>query len=241
MPACRRRAAPVEQRISQIQRRSRRQILYLVGAQPACGRQAPLRRIWRSPMRFGNFRSSVLFCSALIFFAPCVHAQRKAPPDPAKPKIRAITAFINLDRAQYQQQIADAMTMLKRARTTFESRDFEVETIRITTQPFSEYTKGLTPEQALAFFKDYDALAAKEKFAASIGPAMLNATDPLTQADLLADILKNTKSINASLVVADESGVRWPAVGAAARGMEKLQETQPSPRTFNFPPLPPLP
>src|SRR5713226_3761287 len=137
MPACRRRAAPVEQRISN-PKRSRRQILYLVGAQPACGRQALLRPIWRSPMRLGNFRISVLFCSTLIFFAPCVHAQRKAPPDPAKPKIRAITAFINLDRAQYQQQIADALTMLKRARTTLESRDFEVETIRITTQPFSE-------------------------------------------------------------------------------------------------------
>src|SRR6266851_2905508 len=139
-------------------------------------------------MRFGNFRFPVLLCSALIFFAPCVHAQRKAPPDPAKPKIRAITAFINLDRAQYQQQIADALTMLKRARTTFESRDFEVEDIRITTQPFSEYTKGLTPEQALAFFKGYDALATQEKFAASIGPAMLHADDPESQADLLVDV-----------------------------------------------------
>src|SRR5229473_4683485 len=175
-----------------------------------------------------------------------VRAQAKNSPDPAKPKIRAITAFINLDRAQYQQQIADALTMLKRARTTFESRDFEVEDIRITTQPFSEYTKGLTPEQALAFFKGYDALAAKEKFAASIGPAMLNATDPLTQADLLADILKNTKSINASLVVADENGVRWPAVGAAARVMKKLQETEHSQGNFKFaaialvPPLTPF-
>jgi uncharacterized protein len=197
-------------------------------------------------MRPGNFRFSFLFCAALIFFAPCAHSQRKAPPDPAKPKIRAITAFIILDRAQYQQQIADAMTMLKRARTTFESRDFEVESIRISTQPFSEYVKGLTPEQALAFFKDYDALATKEKFAASIGPAMLNATDPLAQADLLADILKDTKSINASLVVADESGVRWAAVGAAARVMKRLEETEHSQANFKFaaialvPPLTPF-
>src|SRR5258708_8356426 len=119
-------------------------------------------------MRFGNFRFPVLLCSALIFFAPCVHAQRKAPPDPAKPKIRAITVFINLDRAQYQQQIADAMTMLKRARTTFESRDFEAETIRSSTQPFSEYTKGLPTEQALAFFQHYNPLATRSQFAASI-------------------------------------------------------------------------
>jgi hypothetical protein len=85
-------------------------------------------------MRLCNFRlSSLLSLTRLSFFLCAVFlltsplgAQRKAPPDPAKPKIRAITAFINLDRAQYQQQIADALKMLKYARTVFESRDFEV-------------------------------------------------------------------------------------------------------------------
>src|SRR6266404_7478815 len=196
-------------------------------------------------MRLGTIRFCVLFCAALILTSP-THAQRKTPPDPARPKIRAITAFINLDRAQYQQQVAEAMTVLKRARTIFESRDYEVETIRISTQPFPEYTKGLSNEQALAFFKNYDALAAKEKFAASIGPAMLNASDPEAQADLLVDVLKNTNSINASLVVADENGVRWGAVGAASRAMQKLSATEHSQGNFKFsaialvPPLTPF-
>src|ERR1700680_716494 len=82
-------------------------------------------------------------------------AQQRVAPQ-AKPKIRAITAFINLDRAQYQQQIADTLKMLKYARTVFESRGYEVQTIRITTQPFPEYTKGLSNDQIIAFFKDYD-------------------------------------------------------------------------------------
>src|SRR5271155_2644035 len=137
----------------------------------------------------------------------------------SKVKIRAITAFVNLDRTQYQIQITDAVKMLKRARTIFESRGFPVETIRIATQPFPEYIKGLSNEQALAFFRNYDAMAAQEGFAASIGPAMLNPGDSPAQADLLADILKNTKVLNGSLVVAGEDGVRWPAVGAAARVM----------------------
>ncbi len=85
-------------------------------------------------MRLGDIRFSSLLCAVLIFTSPA-QAQRKAPPDPARPKIRAITAFVNLDRAQYQQQIADAMTMLKRARTIFESRDYEVETIRPPSTP----------------------------------------------------------------------------------------------------------
>jgi uncharacterized protein len=196
-------------------------------------------------MRLGTIRFSFLLCAVLILTSPS-DAQRKTPPDPARPKIRAITAFVNLDRTQYQQQIAEAMTMLKRARTIFESRDYEVETIRISTQPFAEYTKGLTTDQALAFFKNYDALATQQKFAASIGPAMLNADDPESQADLLVDILKNTKSINGSLVVADENGVRWPSVGAAARTMQKLAATEHSQGNFKFsaialvPPLTPF-
>ena len=145
-----------------------------------------------------------------------VQAQQKTASTQEKPKIRAITAFINLDRAQYQQQVADALKVLRRAQTVLESRGYEVQTIRISTQPFPEYTKGLTKEQAVEFFKQYDALAAKEKFAAAIGPAMLNAGDSETQADLLAEILSNTKTLNASLVVAGEDGVHWTAVGAAA-------------------------
>lgn len=163
-----------------------------------------------------------------------------------KPKIRTITAFVNLDRAQYQQQVAEAVQMLKRARTTFESRGYEVQTLRIATQPFPQYTKGLTNEQAVAFFKDFDALAQREKILLGIGPAMLNANDSDAQADLAAEILSNTKSIRASIVVAAEDGIRWKAVGAAARVMKKLEDTEHSQANFNFgalamvPPLSPF-
>ena len=175
-----------------------------------------------------------------------VQAQQKTAPAQEKPKIRAITAFINLDRTQYQQQVVDALKMLRRAQTVFESRGYQVQTIRIATQPFPEYTKGLTTEQAVAFFKQYEALAATEKFAASIGPAMVNAGDSDSEADLLAEILSNTKTLNASLVVAGEDGVNWKAVGAAARVMKKLEQTEHSQGNFHFaamamvPPLTPF-
>src|SRR5260370_21827734 len=75
---------------------------------------------------------------------------------------------------------------------------------------------------------------------------MFNASDPESQADLLVDVLKNTNSINASLIVADENGVRWPSVGAAARAMQKLSATEHSQANFKFsaialvPPLTPF-
>src|SRR5260370_599486 len=136
--------------------------------------------------------------------------------------------------------------MLRGAQKTFESRGNQVQTIRIATQPFPEYTKGLTKEQAIAFFKQYDDLAVKEKFAASIGPAMLNAGDSDSQAELLGEILSNTKKLNGTVVVAGEDGVRWSAVGAAARIMKKLEESEHSQGNFRFaaiamgPPLTPF-
>jgi uncharacterized protein len=194
-----------------------------------------------------QLRALVLCFLASALFALATNAQRKpATRDPDKPKIRAITAFLNLDRTQYQPQIQDAVKMLKYARTVLESRGFEVQTIRIATQPFPQYTKGLSIDEVVAFFRNYDAVAAQEKFAPSIGPAMLNADDPESQAELLAEVLKNTKVLNASLVVADDDGVRWRAVGAAARVMKKLEDTERSQGNFRFaaialvPPLTPF-
>jgi uncharacterized protein (UPF0210 family) len=183
-----------------------------------------------------RFLRSALAILFMILANGCavLRAQQKTAAVPEKPKIRAITAFINLDRAQYQQEVADALTVLKRARTILESRGYQVQTIRIATQPFPEYTKGLTTQQVVAFFKEYDALAQKEKFAASIGPAMLNEGDSAAEADLLAEILSNTKALNGTLAVAGEDGVRWAAVGAAARVMKKLEETEHSQGNFRF-------
>src|ERR1700746_729436 len=126
-------------------------------------------------------RAARLSLAALLTLPLATAAQQPKTPVPksaaagtVKPKIRTVTAFINLDPAQYQQQVAETLQMLRRAKTIFESRGYEVETIRIATQPFPEYTKGMTTQQAIAFFTAYDGLAEKEKFAAAIGPAMLN-------------------------------------------------------------------
>ncbi len=201
------------------------------------------------PFRFCrrfSIRKILFSMIVIVSLVNAAQAQQKTAAAQEKPKIRAITAFINLDRAQYKEQVADALKLLRRAQTTLESRGYQVQTIRIATQPFPEYTKGLTTQQAVAFFKEYDALAQREKFAAAIGPAMLNEGDSAAQADLLAEILSNTKTLNASLVVAGEDGVRWTAVGAAARVMKKLEETEHSQGNFHFaaiamvPPLTPF-
>jgi uncharacterized protein (UPF0210 family) len=179
------------------------------------------------------------FLALLLFPGHAGAQQRTAPVKAAtaavKPKIRALTAFVNLDPARYEQQVSETLQMLRRAKTTFESRGYEVETLRIATQPFPEYTKDMSSQQAVAFFQKYDLLAGKEKFAAAIGPAMLGANDPESQADLLANILAATKHLSGSIVIAGDDGVRWKAIGAAARAIKKLgEETEHSQGNFNL-------
>lgn len=170
---------------------------------------------------------------SLLALLSCA-AQEKAT-QLAKPKIRCVTAFVRLDRGSYQLQISEAVKFLRIAQTTFESRDFTVQTLRIATQPFPEYTQGLSHDQALQFFQDLDGLAQIEHVVVSIGPAYLAGKDGDRQADLLADVLKNTKSLYGSVYVTNDSSVNWPAVQAAARVMKRLSDgTVHSEGNFHF-------
>jgi uncharacterized protein len=188
-------------------------------------------------MKTNSHPFSVRFLAALflaLLSLSCVHAQEKTP-EPARPKVRAITAFIILDRGRYQLQISETVEFLKLAKTTFESRDQTVQTLRIATQPFPEYTKGLSREQAIQFFKNLDGLAQQEHIVISVGPAYLSGDDGEAQADLLADILQNSKALYGTVYVTNDSGVNWPAVQAAARVVKKLADSTPhSEGNFHF-------
>ena len=143
---------------------------------------------------------------------------------PEKPKVRAITAFIRLDTNQYKQQVADALTMLRKAKARYELAGYEVQTIRITTQPFTEYTHGMSKQDILAFFHDFDILAKRENILIGIGPALMSEKDDPGQAQLLAEILTLTTSMRGTIVVAGDDGIHWKAVHAAAEVMKYLED-----------------
>lgn len=156
-------------------------------------------------------------------------------PVSAKPKVRAITAFVKLDRAQYKGQIANTLKMLRAAKAAMEQSGYEVETIRITTQMFAEYVQGLSKPEILEFFRDYDALAVKENFNANIGPALEIDTDRNATVELLGEILASSKALNSSLHIAGERGVYWKNIRAGAKLIKYLSEhSAHSQGNFNF-------
>lgn len=162
-------------------------------------------------------------------------ASQSSAPANLRPKIRAITGFVRLDRATYQAQVRDTLTVLRQAKTEFEHAGYEVQSVRITTQPFPEIVQGLSPADALKFFQDYDKLAHTENFDASIGPAMISDGDDPKMADLLAQILSSTTGLEGSIIVAGEDGMHWNAIQAAARLMKSVEQHSPrSQGNFNF-------
>ncbi len=163
--------------------------------------------------------SHALFFAA-FFFAVAVSSVSAQE----KPKIRTITAFIRLDANQYSQQIADTLVMLRNAQARYQLAGYDVESIRISTQPFPEYTSAMSKEAALAFFTDLDKLAKQQNVSISIGPALMTDKDDPAQAQLLAEVLGKTSMLFGSVVVAGTDGVHWNAVRAAADVMKYLED-----------------
>jgi uncharacterized protein len=160
-----------------------------------------------------------VFLTAFLFAAIVAPASAQE-----KPKIRTITAFIRLDPAQYKDQFADTLKMLRNAKARFGLAGYEVQTLRITTQPFPEYTRSMTKEAALAFFHVLDALAKREDVSVSLGPALMNDQDDPAQAQLLEEILGQGSNLYGSVVVAGSEGVHWKSIHAAAEIIKYLED-----------------
>jgi uncharacterized protein (UPF0210 family) len=152
-----------------------------------------------------------------------------------KPKVRAITAFVRLDAKNYQHQLSEALTVLHKTDAEFKSQGYEVETIRFTTQPLADLTAGLTEDQALAFLSQLDQLAVKEKVAANIGPAMLHDTDDPKTMHLLERALSTLPHLNASAIIADDSGIHWKTIARTSELVQYVAAHSPRAQgTFNF-------
>jgi len=153
----------------------------------------------------------------------------------SNPKVRAITGFVRLDRVTYQKQIVDALVVLRKVESEFESSGYEVETVRLTTQPLAELVAGMSEEQALAFLAQLDELSVKEKFLPNVGPGMLHDADDPATMHLLERALSKLPNIAASAIIADESGIHWKTIRRTAELVKYVSQHSPrSQGTFNF-------
>src|SRR3954453_21678482 len=153
----------------------------------------------------------------------------------SKPKVRAITGFVRLDHAQYQQQIADTLVVLREAKKQFEAAGYEVETVRITTQPLAQLVDGASDAEALAFLKSLDELSVKENFLPNVGPAMMRDDDDPKTVRLLEQVLSDLPNIEGSTIIGGSDGIHWKAIHETAALVKYVAEhSARSQGTFNF-------
>lgn len=151
------------------------------------------------------------------------------------PKVRAITGFVRLTSENYQKQVSDALVVLRKVKAEFEGSRYEVETVRLTTQPLGELVAGMSEEQALKFLSAFDQLAVKENFVPNVGPAMVRDSDDPTTMRLLERLLATAVRINASAIIADQDGIHWRTIRQAAELVKYVSEHSPkSEGTSNF-------
>ena len=132
-------------------------------------------------------------------------------------------------------QIADALVVLRKVKAEFESRGYEVQTLRLTTQPLAEFVAGMSDDQALAFLKQLDDLSVKENFLPNVGPAMLHDSDDPATMHLLERALSALPDIEASAIIADQAGIHWKTIRRTAELVKYVTEHSPrSQGNFNF-------
>ena len=136
--------------------------------------------------------------------------------DYGKPKVRAITGFVRLEREHYARQLTETLAVLRAAKAEFEKQGYEVQTIRIVTQPLGELVSGQSDADALAFLKALDAQSAKEDFIPNVGPAMLRDTDDPRVMHLLAQALSSLPNLEGNAIIAAEDGIHWKVIRQSA-------------------------
>jgi len=174
----------------------------------------------------------IAFVALLLISA---HLMAQTAPSPSNPKVRAITAFVRINRDSYQTQIGEALKVLRKAKTEFESSGYQVESVRVTMNPLAEIIAGLPEDQALAFLKKLDDFSVKENFLPNVGPAMLHDSDDQAAMHLLERALSTLPNIEASVIIADDDGIHWKTIQRTAELVKYVSEHSPhSQGNFNF-------
>ncbi|HUY94226.1 MAG TPA: DUF711 family protein [Terracidiphilus sp.] len=175
----------------------------------------------------------LLLLAAVAFLVCPLAAQGGAKP--GNVKVRAITAFVRLDRSTWEKQIDEALVVLREAKSEFEASGYPVESIRIVTQPVGELVAGMPEDDAVAFLGRLDAFSVKENFLLDVGPGMLHDTDDPAPMRVLERALSTLPNIEASAIIADSSGIHWKTIRRTAELVKYVAEHSPHGQgTFNF-------
>ncbi len=154
--------------------------------------------------------------------------QAEATASPSFP-IRTITAGISLKNAQDYRLLDAALKFLLQARETFVAAGYEVQTIRIATQPLAEYLPDWSGPAALTALRSLDKRTADGGALFCIGPVLTNDDPAPGFADWAAELVRTTANTSFSAFVASpEAGIHPGAARAAAQAIASIARSTPN-------------
>ncbi len=143
-------------------------------------------------------------------------------------KIRTVTAGVNLKNTSDLATVESAIGFLQKAKKKFEDEGYEIQTLRIATQPFSGYLNGKSRGAALADLRKIDELISAKGVILSIGPVITDDRHDPEFASWATQLVKETKSINFSVAVASpERGVHRQTALTAAETIVAISKSSP--------------
>src|SRR2546427_1755408 len=143
-------------------------------------------------------------------------------------RIRTITAGVNLRNTSDLATVESAIGFLQRARKKFENEGYEIQTLRIATQPLPEYLNGKSRGEALADLRKIDEAISAKGVILSIGPVITDDRHDPEFASWATQLVKETKNINFSVTVASpERGIHRQTAVTAAETIVAISKSSP--------------
>ena len=146
-------------------------------------------------------------------------AWRGPAPDPAGPgfRIRTITAGTTLRGPADTERLHAALTFLKNAKRAVADAGYEVQTVRIATQPFLEGATTRARADALPALQALDRTMVAEGVLLSIGPALGPDGDDPEFPAWAAELARTTQNVSFTVRVASAERTASPR-GVTAAG-----------------------
>ncbi|HEX3086072.1 MAG TPA: DUF711 family protein [Pyrinomonadaceae bacterium] len=187
-----------------------------------------VRRFLTSALLLTLLATSISSANArLIDLKPNTFSQTKPPARTHRFRIRTITAGVNLESTSDLKTIQSAIEFLQHARKKYEDAGYEIQTVRIATQPFSQYLNGKSRAEALEGLKKIDEVLSANNVILSIGPAITTDRHDPEFAPWAAQLIQQTKNISLSVTVASERGIHTQTVLTAAETIVAISKASP--------------
>lgn len=142
---------------------------------------------------------------------------------PTKPlRIRTVTAGIELPSTTHLDRIDGAIALLKQGRKQFSDAGYEVQTVRIATQPLIAGLDATQRDRVLIDLQNIDRMLSESGTIMSIGPLLTRDRHDTQLAAWASELVRSTRSISFSAVIADSAGIHEQSAATAAEIMAAL-------------------